>query len=136
MCETIVSIVGTAVLTTLLEFIVSCIKNKSNEKKKKYNVYREFYILWDSIMRGRAFDFTDLTNKDQNKILNFLISKETYFDSKINDLIYRLKTNYLDNYENNTKINKDECNKCYRELTDILVDKENKYRKKYNKLEF
>lgn len=129
MKETILNIVGTAILTALLEYIVNLKKEQSLEKRRKYDVYREYYVLWDNIFRGRAFNFSNLSKKNQNKIINFLISKETYFDREINDLIYRLKTNYLDNFDHNSKNNIEECDKCFKKLNEILVDRGFKHRK-------
>ena len=55
---------------------------------------------------------------------------------KLQILIYELKTARLDNFGNNNSENKRICNQCYREIIGYMTDKEQKYRKKYNNINY
>jgi hypothetical protein len=106
-------------------------------KEKKYNeFYKEFYILWNKIHQGRAFNFINLSLTDREKIIDFLLENYNYASVELQKMIYELKTNRLNNFDSNNKINIEICNQCYNNIIEYMVEKEQKYRKKYNNLKF
>ena len=133
------------ILCSLITFILSLFSsisfkkynNSKAKKKQKYNeFYREFYIIWNKIHQGRAYDFTDLKKADRESVVDFLLEHYYYASKKLQILIYELKTARLDNFGNNNSENKRICNQCYREIIGYMTDKEQKYRKKYNNINY
>ena len=43
---------------------------------------------------------------------------------------------FSNNFCNNNSENKRICNQCYKEIIDYMTDKEQKYRKKYNNINY
>lgn len=127
----------TFLLSLLSSWLIKIYDNNKSKKKQKYNeFYREFYIIWNKIHQGRAYDFTDLKKVDREKAVDFLLEHYYYASKKLQNLIYELKTNRLDNFCNNNSENKRICNQCYREIINYMIDKEQKYRKKYNNINY
>lgn len=127
----------TFILSLLSSLLIKIYDNSKAKKKQKYNeFYKEFYIIWNKIHQGRAYDFTDLKKADRERVVDFLLEYYYYASKKLQILIYELKTNRLDNFDNNNSKNKQICNQCYREIIGYMIDKEQKYRKKYNNINY
>lgn len=127
----------TFILSLFSSLLIKAYDNSKAKKKQKYNeFYREFYIIWNKIHQGRAYDFTDLKKADRESIVDFLLEHYYYASKKLQILIYELKTARLDNFGNNNSENKRICNQCYREIIGYMTDKEQKYRKKYNNINY
>lgn len=127
----------TFILSILSSWIIKIYDNNKSNKERKYNeFYREFYIVWNKIHQGRAYDFSDLETAEREKIVDFLLEHYYYAPKILQNLIYELKTNRLDNFDNNNKDNKQRCNECYRKIIDYMIEREKKYRKKYNNLNY
>ena len=120
----------TFILSLFSSLLIKAYDNSKAKKKQKYNeFYREFYIIWNKIHQGRAYDFTDLKKADRESVVDFLLEHYYYASKKLQILIYELKTARLDNFGNNNSENKRICNQCYREIIGYMTDKEQKYRK-------
>ena len=127
----------TFILSLFSSLLIRMYDNSKAKKKQKYNeFYREFYIIWNKIHQGRAYDFTDLKKADRESVVDFLLEHYYYASKKLQILIYELKTARLDNFGNNNSENKRICNQCYREIIGYMTDKEQKYRKKYNNINY
>ena len=127
----------TFILSLFSSLLIKAYDNSKAKKKQKYNeFYREFYIIWNKIHQGRAYDFTDLKKADRESVVDFLFEHYYYASKKLQILIYELKTARLDNFGNNNSENKRICNQCYREIIGYMTDKEQKYRKKYNNINY
>ena len=127
----------TFILSLFSSLLIKSYDNSKAKKKQKYNeFYREFYIIWNKIHQGRAYDFTDLKKADRESVVDFLLEHYYYASKKLQILIYELKTARLDNFGNNNSENKRICNQCYREIIGYMTDKEQKYRKKYNNINY
>ena len=127
----------TFILSLFSSLLIKAYDNSKAKKKQKYNeFYREFYIIWNKIHQGRAYDFTDLKKADRESVVDFLLDHYYYASKKLQILIYELKTARLDNFGNNNSENKRICNQCYREIIGYMTDKEQKYRKKYNNINY
>ena len=134
---TILCSLSTFILSLFSSLLIKAYDNSKAKKKQKYNeFYREFYIIWNKIHQGRAYDFTDLKKADRESIVDFLLEHYYYASKKLQILIYELKTARLDNFGNNNSENKRICNQCYREIIGYMTDKEQKYRKKYNNINY
>lgn len=59
-----------------------------------------------------------------------------YVPNNLQHLIYELKTNRLDNFNNDNKDNKQRCNECYSKIICYMIKREQKYRKKYNNVNY
>lgn len=119
-------------ITFLFSQLSNKISNKSESKKQNFiNFYNDFEIMWDQIHQGRAFNYSDLSLDDQNRIINFFIKNKRYATKKINKYIYILKTCRLDNFNNNDFEYVKACDDAYNKLTEIMVNKFNKLKKKY-----
>lgn len=90
------------------------------------NYYTGFHNIWNNIHRGRAYNFYDLGKEEQEKIIVFLIETDKYQDKKVRDLVYELKTNYLNDFENKSEKNIKVCNESYRKLVEIIINKYDK----------
>ena len=127
----------TFILSLLSSLLIKIYDNSKAKKKQKYNeFYKEFYIIWNKIHQGRAYDFTDLKKADRKRVVDFLLEYYYYASKKLQILIYELKTNRLDNFDNNNSKNKQICNQFYREIIGYMIDKDQKYRKKYNNINY
>lgn len=127
----------TFTLSLLSSYIMVKINHGRKLKEEKYNdFYKKFYILWDKIHQGRAFDFFDLEFSDRERIIDFLLENYNYAPQELQELIYELKTNRLDNYDSNNKDNIEKCNYCYRKILEYMVNKEEKHRKKFVNIKF
>lgn len=131
---TIICCVITFFLSLLSSWLIKKYEYNKVRKENKYKeFYKKFYILWDSIHKGKALEFSDLKSNDRNKIVDFFMNNYNYISEELEEMIYELKT------RNSTKIDKDDikiCNKCYNLITDFMITKELKYRKKYNKINY
>lgn len=124
-------------LSLLSSWLIKIYDNSNSKKKQKYNeFYRGFFILWNKIHQGRAYDFSDLKRVDRERIIDFLLEHYYYASNKLQKLIYELKTNRLDNFDNNNRENKRICDQCYIEIIKYMIKKEQKYRKKYNNVNY
>ena len=127
----------TFVLSLLSSWLIKIHDNNKLKKERKYNeFYREFYIVWNKIHQGRALEFSNLKKVDRERIVNFLLEHYYYAPKKLQNLIYELKTNRLDNFDNNDERNKKRFNECYREIIDYMIEREQKHRKKYNNINY
>lgn len=127
----------TFILSLLSSWLIKIYDNNKSKKERKYNeFYREFYVIWNKIHQGRAFEFSDLKKVDRERIVDFLLEHYYYAPKNLQNLIYELKTNRLDNFGNNNKDNKQRCNECYREIIDYMIEREQKHRKKYNNVNY
>ncbi len=127
----------TFILSLISSWIIKIYDNNKLRKEKKYNeFYRNFYIIWNKIHQGRALDFTVLKKEDREKIVNFLLEHYNYVPNNLQHLIYELKTNRLDNFNNDNKDNKQRCNECYSKIIGYMIKREQKYRKKYNNVNY
>lgn len=75
------------ILCSLITFILSLlssllIKIYDNSKAKKKQKYNEFYIIWNKIHQGRAYDFTDLKKADRERVVDFLLEYYYYASKK------------------------------------------------------
>ena len=64
--------------------------------------------------------------KSKKKIIVFLIETDKYQNKKVRNLVYELKTNYLNDFENKSKENIKICNEAYRKLVEIIINKYDK----------
>ena len=69
-----------------------------------------------------------------DEIVDFLFENELYADKELRDLIYELKCNQLNNFDDNDKTNILYANKAYNQIVDIILKREEKLRKKYVKV--
>ncbi len=124
------------ILCCFITFLFSQLSNKINNKKESeketfINFYNAFETLWDQIHQGRAFNYSDLSLKDQERIVYFFIENKRYATKEINDYIYVLKTCRLNNFNNNDPEFIKECDDAYNKLIDMMVNKFDKLKKKY-----
>ena len=108
-----------SIISSLILLKIEFSKNRKKEKFDEY--YASFYTLWDTIHQGRAYDFSDLSCIQQEKIIEFFIKTNRYQDKEVRNLVYELKTSRLDNFDNCSLQNIDSCNKTYRELTTKII---------------
>ena len=122
-------------ITTIFSIIASCIVsivttkiqlNKDKKKEKMENYYTRFHNIWDNIHRGKSYNFYDLKKEEQEKIIVFLIETDKYQDKKVRNLVYELKTNYLNDFENKSEENIKICNEAYRKLVETIINKYDK----------
>lgn len=134
-----------SLLCALVSFLLSLISsviirkldyNKRLKEEKYKFFYKQFYVLWNNIHQGRAYDFSDLKKYDRENIVDFLLENYNYAPEGIQDLIYSLKTNRLDDFDNNDKQNIERCNDCYNKIIEYMINKETKHRKKYSKVNY
>lgn len=113
-------------------FLIYKYQDKRNRRKDCYsNFYLSFCLLYNKIHQGRAFDFYDLTHEQQEKILDLLIENSRYADKALNDKIYILQCSRHNNFDNDDKSNIQSANQAYREIVEIISNKESKLRSKY-----
>ena len=92
-------------------------------KKEIYdNYYAEFHTLWDSIHQGRAYNFSHLTYNQQESIVEFFIETDRYQTNEVRMLVYELKTNRLNNFDNQSNKNIKICDDAYNKLTEVIID--------------
>lgn len=128
----IFTLILSSILSCIVSLIVSKIEiNRNNKKEIFSNFYNRFYVLRDSIHQGRAFNFTDLTCKNQERIVKFLIETDYYQTEEISNMVYELKTNRLNNFDNLNKANINKCNDIYNLLSEKLMDKYYKLKNLY-----
>lgn len=101
-------------------------KRKHEEKFKEF--YNKFYVLRDLIHHGRAYNFTDLSQEEQDSIVKFFIETNCYQNKEISDLVYELETAKLNNFDNFNKSNIDKCNNVYDILSEKIIDKYMKHK--------
>ena len=78
----------TFLLSLLSSWLIKIYDNNKSKKKQKYNeFYREFYIIWNKIHQGRAYDFTDLKKVDREKVVDFLLEHYYCASKKLQNLI-------------------------------------------------
>lgn len=123
------------VITTVFSIISACIVAKittrmelsKNAKREKFdNYYARFHSIWDNIHRGCAYDFSDLSEENREKIIEFFIETDRYQDKEIRDLVYELKTSSLNNFDGKSEENIKVCNTSYNKLTDIIINQYDK----------
>lgn len=123
------------IITTAFSIVSACIvarittrmELRKNAKREKFdNYYARFHSIWDNIHRGCAYDFSDLSEENREKIIEFFIETDRYQDEKIRDLVYELKTSSLNNFDNQSEENIKVCNTSYNKLTDIIIDQYDK----------
>lgn len=130
----IITMVLSAILSGIVSLIVSKIEIGRNNKKEVFkNFYNKFQVLRDTIHQGRAYNFTDLSYEEQEKIISLLIETSCYQKKELSDLVYELKTNRLDNFDNLAKYNIERCNEVYNLISDVIDNEYFKYMCKYRK---
>ena len=67
-----------------------------------------------------------MKKEEQEKIIVFLIETDKYQDKKVRNLVYELKTNYLNDFENKSEENIKICNEAYRKLVETIINKYDK----------
>lgn len=126
------------IITTIFSIIASCIVsiittkiqlNKNMKREKMDNYYAKFHSIWDDIHRGCAYNFSNLKKEDQERIINFFIETDKYQDKKVRNLVYELKTNHLNDFNNQSDRNIKDCDEAYNKLTEIIIEQ---YHKKIN----
>ncbi len=127
------------IICTLLGFLISYLlyryqTAKTREEEAYKKLYYAFYVLWDSIHQGRAFDYYHLQKDEQERIVSFFNENELYADGDLRNAIYVLKTCRLDDFNQNNNDNIKNANMAYREIVDIIIKREEKLRKKYIKV--
>ena len=116
--STIISLVG----SFFVSLLTTHLKMRNMEKSEKEdNYYNKFHVLWDSIHRGRAYDFIDLSDEDQERIIDFFIETYRYQSNEERRLVYELKTSHLNKFDNGSKYMIDTANRAYRQLIELLV---------------
>lgn len=132
-----------SILCAVFSFLLSLVgsyaiykiqKIKTREENAYFSFYYAFFVIWNSIHQGRAFNYYDLNQDEQKKISDFLFENELYADKELRDLIYELKCNQLNNFDDNDKTNILYANKAYNQIVDIILKREEKLRKKYVKV--
>lgn len=114
----IFTLIVSSILSGIVSLIVSKIEiNRNNKKETFERFYKKYYVLIDSIHQGRAYNFTDLSYEQQEKIVSLLIETDCYQSQKMSDMVYELKTNRLNNFDNMNEFNINKCNELY-----ILID--------------
>lgn len=74
----------TFILSLFSSLLIKAYDNSKAKKKQKYNeFYREFYIIWNKIHQGRAYDFTDLKKADRESVVDFLLEHYYYASKKL-----------------------------------------------------
>lgn len=109
-------------------------KNLKSEKYKEF--YKQFSVIWDKIHQGRALDFYDLEESDRETIVYFLLENSYYAPDRLYEYIYQLKTSRLNNFDNLNDYNIEMCNDAYRKICIFMLNKEEKYRKKYTNIKY
>lgn len=114
----IFTLIVSSILSGIVSLIVSKIEiNRNNKKEIFERFYKKYYVLIDSIHQGCAYNFTDLSYEQQEKIISLLIETDCYQNQKMSDMVYELKTNRLNNFDNMNEFNINKCNELY-----ILID--------------
>lgn len=129
---TVICCIISFILSLLGSLIMLKIKeSKSLHREKYFNFYYPFYTLWDSIHQGRAFNFSDLTKEEQERIVNFLIEHSLYANNELSDKIYILKCSRHKDFNASDKSFIKEADNAYNNIVDIMIRKESKLRHKY-----
>ena len=128
----LINIIISAVTSGIVSLVLFKFQAKREKKKEKWrSLYNKFYILRDSIHKGRALNFSDLSKVEQEEILKLLIETDQYQSEELNELVYILKTNSLDDFYKNKKENIDTCNKTYNQISEIIIKEYEKNKGKY-----
>lgn len=123
------------IITTAFSIVSACIVarittrmelSKNAKREKLDNYYARFHNIWDKIHRGCAYDFSDLSEENREKIIEFFIETDRYQDKEIRDLVYELKTSSLNNFDGQSEENIKACNTSYNKLTDIIINQYDK----------
>lgn len=130
------NIIISAVISGIVSLLISLVSFKYQTKKEKKeerwkSLSNKFYILRDSIHKGRAMNFSDLSKEEQEEILKLLIETDRYQSEELNELVYVLKTNSLDNFYKNNKEQIDLCNKTYNKISEIILKEYERGKGKY-----
>ena len=72
-----------------------------------------------------------MDKEDQDKIMGFLIEHSPYADAKLDEQIYILKCSRLENFNNMDIQSIEAANQAYNQIIEIMIDRENSFRKKY-----
>lgn len=125
-----------SIISFLLSFIGTIIISKMKQTKdikrdRYFNFYYPFYVLWDNIHQGRAFNFYDLERNQQEEIVMFLIEHSPYANENLSNEIYVLKCSRHENFYNNNDGDIKSANEAYNKILDIMITTEAKERGKY-----
>lgn len=127
----IATIILSAIFSGIVSLIVSKVELKRKSKREVFEkFYNKFYVLRDTIHQGCAYDFSDLSYENQEKIVILLMETDCYQNKEISDLVYELKTSRLNNFNNLEKNNINRCNEIYNLLSEKIINKYCKYKKK------
>ena len=126
----IATLILSAIFSGIVSLAVDKFKAKRNNKKEIFEkFYNKFYVLRDTIHQGCAYNFSDLSYENQENIVKFLIETSCYQNQEISDLVYELKTNRLNNFNNMKKANIERCNEVYNLISDVIYNKYIKFRR-------
>lgn len=128
------TLILSSILSGIVSLIVSKIEiNRNNKKEIFERFYKKYYVLTDSIHQGCAYNFTDLSQEKQEEIVNLLIETDCYQNQKISDMVYELKTNRLNNFDNMNEFNINKCNELYILIDENITQRYSKFIKKNRK---
>ena len=131
--ENIITIVVSSILSIIVSVITTKQEYKTNFKKERFErFYKKFYVLRDEIHQGCAYDFVDLSSKDQERIIQLLIETDCYQDEELTGLVYELKTSRLNFFTDRDELYIKKCNDAYNQICKIVNYKYMSYiNKKY-----
>jgi hypothetical protein len=125
------SLISLALSTIITAISHKIIETRTSNIEKYKSFYYPFSTLVDHIHQGRAYNFTDLSNENQEKIIHFLIDNGPYVNSDLKSDVYILKCSHHDNYEDFKQYNMDCANQAYNNIVNYMQNKETKLRKRY-----
>ena len=126
--------VVSAILSGIVSLVVTKIEiNRNNKKEVFEKFYNRFNVLRDKIHQGCAYDFSDLSYENQEKIISVLIETNCYQTNEIAELAYELKTGRLNNFNNMDKQNIQRCNDIYNLISEKIDNEYFKYISKHKR---
>lgn len=130
----IITMVVSAILSGIVSLVVTKIEiNRNNKKEVFEKFYNRFNVLRDKIHQGCAYDFSDLSYENQEKIISVLIETNCYQTNEIAELAYELKTGRLNNFNNMDKQNIQRCNDIYNLISEKIDNEYFKYISKHKR---
>ena len=130
-CSNIVTMIISAILSFVVSWLTTQNKiTRENKKERFEKFYNKFYILRNKIHQGCAYNFTDLSINDQEKIMELLLETDCYQDLELFDLVYELQVNRLNNFNDLEKSCMEKCDENYNRISEIIFNNYKDYKNK------
>ncbi|MBQ2916702.1 MAG: hypothetical protein IJE59_00745 [Clostridia bacterium] len=136
MLEIILESIACPIIVTLITLYITDLITKKSKLKNEF--YISFYELHLKTHRGRAFDFSDLNEIEQEAYIDLIIKNEKIAKGLLLNLFYEFLVSIP--FKDEEKIIGEKTNKIFNEITDIVFDNmkikskiTKKERKRFNK---